>query len=58
MLCLEVQMKSNIDKLIEIRNMAILSKSPLQFGLTSLLLRLEYGDLEEKLSNVQEEKVL
>ena len=59
MLCLEVQMESNIDKLIQIRNMAIKAKSPLQFGLTSLLLRLEYGDLEEKLSNAhEEEKVL
>lgn len=52
-------MESNIDKLIKIRNMAIKTKSPLQFGLTSLLLRLEYGDLEEKLSNtIEEEKVL
>lgn len=49
MLKLEVQMKSNIEKLRDLRNLAILSKSPMQFGLTSLLLRLEYGnDLEMK----------
>ena len=42
-------MKSNIEKLRDLRNLAILSKSPMQFGLTSLLLRLEYGnDLEMK----------
>ena len=52
-------MKSNIDRLIEIRNLAIKERSPLQFGLTSLLLRLEYGNLEENLSkNQEEEKVL
>ncbi len=52
-------MKSNIDRLIELRNLAIKERSPLQFGLTSLLLRLEYGtDLEENLSDIQEEKVL
>ncbi len=50
-------MKSNIDKLIELRNLAILSKSHLQFGLTSLLLRLEYGN-EETLAISQQEKEL
>ena len=53
-------MNSNIEKLQKLRNMAILCKSPLQFGLTSLLIKLEYGtDLQEqKNSNKDEELVL
>lgn len=41
-------MESNIEILQRLRKIAILSKSNLQFGLTSLLLRLEYGDFEEE----------
>lgn len=57
MLKREVLMNSNIEKLQKLRNMAILCKSPLQFGLTSLLVELEYGtDLQEqeKLNNDEE----
>lgn len=52
-------MESNIEILQRLRNMAILSKSNLQFGLTSLLLRLEYGsELDEQKSQTQSEELL
>lgn len=53
-------MNSNIEELQKLRNMAILCRSPFQFGLTSLLIRLEYGtDLQEQEKlNKDEEMVL
>ena len=48
-------MNDYIAKLQKLRNMAIMAKSPLQFGLTSLLIELEYGtDLEQIESNDKE----
>lgn len=58
MLNMEVQMKSNVEKLQEIRNLAIMNKSNLQFGLTSLLLRIEYGVENTDELNSQEEQTL
>lgn len=49
-------MKSNIEKLQLLRNMAILTKDPLQFGLTSLLVDLEYGTEYERLETKTNEK--
>lgn len=51
-------MKSNVEKLQEIRNLAIMNKSNLQFGLTSLLLRIEYGVENTDELNSQEEQTL
>ena len=41
-------MKSTIEKLQKLRDIAILTKDPLQFNLTSLIIDLQYGTLEEK----------
>ena len=41
-------MKSTIERLRKLRDFAILTKDPLQFNLTSLIIDLEYGTLEEK----------
>ena len=51
-------MNSNIEKLTKLRNIAILTKSPLQFGLTSLLINIEYGTEFEKTEFNQEEMIL
>ena len=53
-------MNSNIEELQKLRNMAILCRSPLQFGLTSLLINLKYRtDLQEQEKlNKDEEMVL
>lgn len=53
----EVHMKSNIEKLQKLRNLAILSKDPLQFGLTSLLIDLEYGTEYERMVAKTKEKI-
>ena len=50
-------MKSNIEKLQKLRNLAILTKDPLQFGLTSLLVDLEYGTEYERMEAKTQEKV-
>lgn len=50
-------MKSNIEKLQKLRNLAILSKDPLQFGLTSLLIDLEYGTEYERMVAKTKEKI-
>lgn len=36
-------MKTPIERLTKLRNIAILTKDPMQFGLTSLLIDLKYG---------------
>jgi hypothetical protein len=41
-------MKTPIERLQKLRDIAILSKDPMQFGLTSLLIDLEYGTEYEK----------
>lgn len=46
-------MKTPIERLQKLRDVAILTKDPLQFGLTSLLIDLKYGTEYEKLSGVQ-----
>ena len=46
-------MKTPIERLQKLRDIAILTKDPMQFGLTSLLIDLEYGTEYEKLSGVQ-----
>ena len=51
-------METNIDKLKKLRDYAILTKSPLQFGLTSLIVNLEYGLEEESTKKRQEELIL
>ena len=53
----EVRMKSNIEKLYKLRDLAILTKDPLQFGLTSLLIDLEYGTEYERMEAKTKEKV-
>lgn len=60
MLKREVLMNSNIEELQKLRNMAILCRSPFQFGLTSLLINLKYRtDLQEQEKlNKDEEMVL
>ena len=51
----EVRMKSNIEKLQKLRDIAMLTKDPLQFGLTSLLIDLEYGTEYEMKENKSKE---
>ena len=50
-------MKSNIEKLQKLRDIAMLTKDPLQFGLTSLLIDLEYGTEYERMEAKTKEKV-
>ena len=47
-----------IQKLTKLWNIAILKKDPLQFGLTSLLVNLEYGTELEANKSKEEELVL
>ena len=42
---------SNIERLQKLRNIAILTKNPIQFGLTRLLISLEYGTEHEDVQN-------
>lgn len=51
-------MNSDIDKLRKITNIAILTKSPMQFGLISLMINLEYGTEFERTQTEQEELVM
>lgn len=41
-------MKTPIEKLRKLRDIAMLKKDPMQFGLTSLLIDLEYGTEYER----------
>ena len=47
-------MQTPIEKLKKLRDVAILTKDPLQFGLTSLLIDLEYGTEYERSERKQE----
>ena len=49
-------MKTPIERLQKLRDIAILTKDPLQFGLTSLLIDLKYGTEFERLNGVQIEE--
>ena len=49
-------MQTPIEKLTKLRNLAMLTKDPLQFGLTSLLIDLEYGTEYERSEGKKEHK--
>ena len=49
-------MNNNIEKLTKLRDIAILTKDPLQFGITSLLINIEYGLEFENIKAQKQEK--
>ena len=49
---------SNIERLQKLRDIAILKKDPMQFGLTCLLIDLEYGTEYERTQNKNIEEEL
>ena len=56
MLNREVPMNNNVEKLAKLRDIAILTKDPLQFGLTSLLINIEYGTEFENIDEQTNDK--